>query len=124
MMKVHTILYVANQNKSRDFYEKFLNRNPSLDVPGMTEFDLSEQHVLGIMPQHNIKKLLGGEFLDISNEQGLKAELYFRMGDPETAMKRAIECGATYLSPLTDRDWGMKAGYVMDPDGYIIGISS
>lgn len=47
-MRVHTILYVADQNKSRDFYKHILGVDPILDVPGMTEFKMSESHVLAL----------------------------------------------------------------------------
>lgn len=123
-MKVHTILYVFDQPKSREFYKKLLGQEPSLDVPGMTEFRLSEEHILGLMPVENIKKLLGEKIPKLSNDQGLRSELYFRVEDPETFVTRAIDAGATLLSSVTDRDWGMRAGYVFDLDGYILGISN
>jgi len=36
------ILDVSNQKKSAFFYEKLLQQKPILNVPGMTEFLLSE----------------------------------------------------------------------------------
>lgn len=39
--KFEIILYVANQQRSRDFYASILQIEPSLDAPGMTEFKLS-----------------------------------------------------------------------------------
>lgn len=55
---VQFILYVSDQIRSRDFYEKILGIKPSLDVPGMTEFMMSEQCKLGIMPEKGIAKIL------------------------------------------------------------------
>jgi catechol 2,3-dioxygenase-like lactoylglutathione lyase family enzyme len=37
-MVVHTILFVKDQQKSRDFYSAALSLVPQLDVPGMVEF--------------------------------------------------------------------------------------
>lgn len=54
-MIVHTILYVADQKRSASLYAKVLAIQPTLDVPGMTEFNLSDQHILGIMPEKGIK---------------------------------------------------------------------
>lgn len=34
------VLYVADQTQSAAFYAAMLGREPRLDVPGMTEFDL------------------------------------------------------------------------------------
>lgn len=39
-MQAEFILYVADQARSRDFYRTVLATEPTLDVPGMTEFDL------------------------------------------------------------------------------------
>jgi len=37
-MEVEFILYVADQEKSKLFYQNLFQLEPSLDVPGMTEF--------------------------------------------------------------------------------------
>jgi hypothetical protein len=48
--RTHLILYVANQSISTEFYSRLLNQKPILNVPGMTEFNLSENTILGLMP--------------------------------------------------------------------------
>lgn len=53
-MIVHTILYVADQNKSTGFYKSVLGMEPQLHVSGMTEFKLSENHILGLMQEKGI----------------------------------------------------------------------
>ncbi len=120
-MIVHTILYVADQDKSRDFYRFVLDIDPTLDVPGMTEFKLSEKHILGLMPEKGIKRLLGEKLPDLSKAAGIpRVELYVRVSDPESMFQRAKEIGALELSPMIARDWGDLAGYVLDPDGHVI----
>lgn len=124
-MIVHTILYVADQKRSSEFYAKVLNIVPTLDVPGMTEFRLSEKHVLGLMPATGIKRLLGAKLPDPIRANGIpRAELYFRVEDPEQFHLRAIELGMTELSPIQPRDWGDRAGYVLDPDGHVLAFAS
>lgn len=54
-MKVHFIIYVKDQEKSRDFYQKVLNLWPKLDVPRMTEFALNDGTILGLMPEAGLK---------------------------------------------------------------------
>ncbi len=39
-MKANFILYVADQEKSTEFYSRVLNQKPQLNVPGMTEFEI------------------------------------------------------------------------------------
>lgn len=124
-MKVHTILYVADQNRSKEFYKSLLNIEPILDVPGMTEFKLSENHILGLMPEIGIKKLLGEKLPDPAQGNGIpRAELYFRVEKPECFHKKAIELGATEISQVTTRNWGDSAGYAMDFDGHVIAFST
>lgn len=123
-MTVHTILYVSDKNRSTEFYKKLLAIEPQLDVPGMTEFKLSENHVLGLMPEKGIKKLLGDKIVaPRPTSEFPKAELYFRIDNPEQIFKRALELGAKELSPIQARDWGDRAGYVMDFDGYVLAFA-
>ncbi|MCB0308852.1 MAG: hypothetical protein KDD50_02255 [Bdellovibrionales bacterium] len=93
-MIVHTILYVADQKKSTDFYSLILELNPTLNVPGMTEFQLSEKHVLGLMPETGIKGLLGDKMPDPKKASGVpRVELYMRVASPESYFERAKEFG-------------------------------
>jgi len=56
MNEIEFILYVSNQEKSSVFYERLLNLKPSLNVPGMTEFELLENVKLGLMPEMELQK--------------------------------------------------------------------
>jgi len=123
-MIVHTILYVKDQVQSTHFYKLVLDQEPTLNEPGMTEFKLSEAHVLGLMPESGIKKLLG-KIPNPSQASGIpRAELYFRVDDPESMFMRAKEAGAVELSPILGRDWGGRAGYVMDKDGHVLALAT
>jgi catechol 2,3-dioxygenase-like lactoylglutathione lyase family enzyme len=83
-MIVHTILYVADQERSTSFYQALLSQEPVLNVPGMTEFQLSEQHVLGLMPERGIKRLLGDKISDPASAQGVpRAERAGYVSDPD-----------------------------------------
>ncbi|HWU42443.1 MAG TPA: hypothetical protein VN132_03360 [Bdellovibrio sp.] len=54
-MKCNFIFYVHNQAASVQFYKTVLGQEPILDVPGMAEFQLSTESVLGLMPEKGIK---------------------------------------------------------------------
>lgn len=124
-MIVHTILYVADQNKSTEFYKQVLGMNPLLHVPGMTEFKLSEMHILGLMPEKGIKKLLEDKIPDTFAGSGVpRAELYIRVEEPEHMFATALKLGAQELDPIRPRDWGGRAGYVMDFDGHILAFAT
>ncbi|OQA09776.1 MAG: Glyoxalase-like domain protein [bacterium ADurb.Bin374] len=120
----HFILYVADQERASAFYRAALGLEPRLDVSGMTEFELPGGAVLGLMPEHGIKKLLGPALADPSWASGApRAELYLLVDDPAKAHQRAIGAGAVELSPLAPRDWGHTAAYSLDPDGHVLAFA-
>ncbi len=124
MKSVEIILYVSNQNRSKEFYEKLLRVKPSLDVPGMTEFELSDSVKLGLMPESGIKKILSDKTPDPAAGNGIpRCELYLKVDDAEEFLKRGISLGAKEISKLQNRDWGEKAGYISDYDGHIIAFA-
>ena len=53
----HLIFYVADQCVSTRFYSAMLDLLPRLNVPGMTEFELRDGTILGLMPTAGIKRL-------------------------------------------------------------------
>lgn len=121
-MNANFILYVKNQAVSREFYAIALGLAPRLDVPGMTEFELSSGCVLGLMPEKGIKRLLPG-LPDPENRGGARAEVYLIVADPAAYHARALAAGAAELSPLGPRDWGHRAAYSLDPDGHVLAFA-
>lgn len=122
--KSHFIIYVRDQQASADFYAQALGQKPSLHVPGMTEFELSSGAVLGLMPETGIQRLLGPLEGD-PPQQGsiLKAELYLVVDDAAAAHACALKAGGRELSGLAERDWGDRAAYCLDPDGYVLAFA-
>lgn len=120
----HFILYVRDQTASTEFYRYVLYMNPSLDVPGMTEFKIGSQCVLGLMPETGIKRLLGDTIQDPEKTNGVsRAELYLLVTNPEDYLARARSLGAKSLSEFSRRDWGHEAGYILDPDGHVVAFA-
>ncbi len=120
----HFILYVDDQERSTDFYRHILGKSPDLHVPGMTEFELNDTSVLGLMPVAGIRRLLGNAIPDPSVAAGIpRAEVYLVVPEAAPYMARALQAGAVLLSPLQARDWGHLAGYVLDPDGHVLAFA-
>lgn len=118
------ILYVADQQQSRDFYSAILQKTPALDVPGMTEFVLMDGLKLGLMPENGIAKILADKTPHPKNGNGIpRCELYLLMENPEDAFALALDAGATEISPVQDRDWGDRVGYVADKDGHVLAFA-
>lgn len=124
MTTAHTILFVADQAKSTEFYSRVLDVTADLNVPGMTEFRLSDGAVLGLMPRSSAKRLFADTVeIAIEDDFHKSAELYLLVDDAAAYLQRAFEAGAKKISPLNLRDWGHRAGYCLDPDGHIIAFA-
>lgn len=121
---IEFILYVSDQTASKHFYQAILAQEPALDVPGMTEFLLSDGCKLGLMPNHGIAKILGDALPHPGLGAGIpRSELYLYVEDPRERYHQAIRAGAKAVSPVGERDWGDIAGYVADPDGHVIAFA-
>jgi len=124
LRKVHYILFVADQERSKNFYSSLLDSEPVLHVPGMTEFELFSESILGLMPAGGIKKLLGEAIKDPALASGIpRSELYLLAENAEELHLRALKIGALELSPFQLRNWGDYAGYSLDPDGHVLAIA-
>jgi hypothetical protein len=73
------ILYVIDQQKSTDFYTKLFRINPDLNVPGMTEFKLSANCKLGLMPNKGIAKILSDKTPHLTKETAFRDVSYIFM---------------------------------------------
>jgi len=123
-MRAHFILYVADQRRATAFYAVTLGAAARLDVPGMTEFELSGGAVLGLMPEAGIVRLLGPALPDPGGARGVpRAELYLVVADAAPFLERALAAGARLVSALAPREWGHSAGYVLDPDGHVLAFA-
>jgi uncharacterized glyoxalase superfamily protein PhnB len=118
------ILYVSDQEKSKVFYAEILKQEPSLHVPGMTEFTISSQLKLGLMPENGIANILSETMPHPKLANGIpKCELYLVSHQAEELFLLALSLGAKKVSDIKDRDWGDKVGYVADFDGNIIAFA-
>lgn len=123
--EIEFILYVADQNSSKLFYEQLLQKEPCLHVPGMTEFQLSMGVKLGLMPEMGIAKIITDKMPHPAIGSGIpRCEIYVKVNEPQVYIKRALTLGAQLVDELKDRDWGDKAGYVSDLDGHIIAFAA
>jgi len=124
MIEIEFILYVNNQERSKVFYEKLLLKKPVLDVSGMTEFMLFDKVKLGLMPEDSIAKIISSKLPHPKTGNGIpRCEIYLKLQDAGMHIKRGIKAGGKLISPLQDRDWGDKVGYISDLDGHIIAIA-
>jgi uncharacterized protein len=123
-MKALCIYFVENQERSRDFYSRVLNLEPSMHVPGMTEFTLPDGTLIGFMPNAGIKRLLGDDLPDPASALGIpRSEIYLMVDDPETYHQRALRFGAKEIQPLRPMGWGQEVAYSLDLDGQLLAFA-
>lgn len=122
--KIEFILYVSDQEKSKIFYENLLQIKPSLNVPGMTEFDLNIFTKLGLMTEDGIAKILSDKTSHPKKGNGIpRCELYLKVENSQNYFNRAIKFGAKEISKIEERNWGDKVGYISDLDGHIVALA-
>ena len=122
--QVHLIFYVADQAQSAQFYRTVLQSEPILDEPGMTEYLLGDNLILGIMPAEGIKKLLGTAIPDPAQAQGIpRSELYLVVNNPIAYHQRALLAGAQNVKDLAAYDWGHEVAYCLDLDGHVLAFA-
>jgi predicted enzyme related to lactoylglutathione lyase len=115
------IIYVKDQKKSRDFYKEIFKINPTLDVPGMTEFNIDGVSI-GIMPISGISKILENK-ISIPDEESIKCELYLYVEFPDQYLEIVANNGGKIISNPIKRNWGDIVGYCTDLDGNILAFS-
>lgn len=119
-----TILYVADLAKAAAFYDTVFGFEKTVDVPVYVEYRLNAGARLGLMPQGNTRHFLGDTLGARKPADGCpRAELYLHVAELETVIKRLHAAGAQCTSPLAPRDWGDRAAYFMDLDGYVIAVA-
>lgn len=121
---VQFVLYVADQKRSSEFYEKLLGFEPVISSYGMTEFLMNDGCLLGLMHEKGIAKILLDKTKHPSLGNGIpRCEIYLMVEDPIAIHSNALQLGALNVSDVVPRNWGHEAGYVQDFDGHIIAFA-
>ncbi len=118
------ILFVESQERSREFYRSVLQLEPSIDVDGMTMFNITDSFSIGLMPELNISRILGSEVPNPSQGNGIpRCELYLFVDDPNERLEILVSDGGKRISEMTERSWGDDVAYGLDPDGHVIALA-
>jgi catechol 2,3-dioxygenase-like lactoylglutathione lyase family enzyme len=119
-----TILYVRDLEQAAGLYDRVFRWRKTVDAPVYVEFEVAPQARLGLMPQGHTGSFLGRDLGDRRFEDGCpRAEVYIRVSDALPVVARLEAEGLEALSPLQERDWGDRAAYFLDPDGYVLAIA-
>jgi hypothetical protein len=115
------ILYVQDERERATVYPGALAPAPSFHAPGMTEFQLTEDWVLGLMPVAAVRRLLDERLPNPSRAAAVpRARLHLPGDGPATHQHRAVAAGAVELSGLHERNWGDMGACPLDLDGHLV----
>lgn len=121
---VMIILYVSNQEYSKVFYKNLFKIEPTLDVEGMTEFHLTNNVILGLMPEEGIMRILDNKIPNPKEAKGVpRSEIYVFVDNPDEYYLRAVMAGGTGISKTELRNWGDYVAYCSDIDGHILAFA-
>lgn len=122
--KVIFIIYVESQERAKSFYRELLGFEPILDVQGMTEFELIDNTILGIMPEEGIVKVLEGKIPHPKNANGIpRSEIYLYVDNPDEYYDKLLKSGGRGISKKALRSWGDYVSYGFDLDGHILAFA-
>ena len=124
MKFAYTILYVPDVLKTIDFYERAfgLTRNfitPDNSYGELLVGDTTLSFAATTLAQSNLKE----GFIESSlTQKPFGIEIGFTTEDVETAVKAAVNAGATLVAEPTKKPWGQIVSYVRDIDGFLVEI--
>ncbi|WP_341677165.1 VOC family protein [Niveibacterium sp. SC-1] len=122
----YTIIYVADVRAALAFYERAFGLATRFVTEG-GEFGELETGgtALSFVQFETARASLGGDFRPL-NAESLPAgiEIGFTCADVPAAYARAVEAGATPVTPPVQKPWGQLISYVRAPEGTLVEICS
>mgnify|MGYP000968261235 CR=1 FL=1 len=106
------------------FYQNIFRKTADLNIPGMTEFKLSKNCKLGLIPNDGIAKIIADKLPHPKEGNGIpRCELYFYVKNIQSEYDNTTKSGAKLISSTEDRDWGDQVCYFEDLDRHIIAFA-
>lgn len=123
-MNVNIIIYTSDLEQATKFYRCVLGKNPTLEVPGMSEFELNCNTVLGIMPAEGIRRILKERINEPNcSKDNVKCEIYIRSDNANQIYNNALSAGGELISGFELRNWGEEVAYCLDLDGNLLAFA-
>ena len=124
MEYAYTILYVVSVEKTLNFYEQAFGYVKKFITPeGDYGELLSGQTTIAFASHKLADKNLGGHYQKLTlADKPFSIELAFTTEKIEEDFEKAVAAGATIVSPIQQKPWKQKVGYLRDIDGFLIEI--
>lgn len=120
------VFYVQNIEETIAFYEKaFGLKRRFIDETGhYGELETGSTALAFASEQLGDTNLPRGYRKFTPKELPPGCAITFCTKDVTASFSKALKAGATLVAPLADKPWGQTIGYVRDPNGILIEISS
>jgi len=118
MKLMGSVLVVKDMNKSREFYEGFLNQNVKMDLGANVSYD-----GFALQTLESWADFINKEESDINLDKTNEAELYFEVSDYDKFVeklnsKKDIEL----VHDTKEFPWGQRGIRFYDPDNHIVEV--
>ena len=110
-----SVLFVADIQKSRAFYEAILEQKVVADFGENVAFEGG----FSIFHRPYAHQVIFGREKEFGWNN---LELYFESDEIEAAVQRLEENGINFVHPIMEQPWGQKVVRFYDPDGHIVEI--
>jgi catechol 2,3-dioxygenase-like lactoylglutathione lyase family enzyme len=112
-----TVLFVADMERAKEFYQRFLGQEIALDIGVNVGFKSG----IALWQADYARNLLFGSIGPEMAAQGRSAmELYFETDEIDAVAARLQESDVSLLHPLQEQPWGQRTIRFYDPDGHLI----
>jgi lactoylglutathione lyase len=120
----YTIAYVADVEASLAFFERAFGLKRRFVAPGGGYGELETGATALAFAQHDTaRSSLGHDYVAADrSDKPLGVEIGLVATDVPSACQRAVDHGATLLTPPTVKPWGQTVAYVRCPDGVLVEI--
>jgi lactoylglutathione lyase len=112
------ILYVRNMDASIAFYRDVIGLPFKFRQATYAEF-ATEGTKFALFDRSAVPELIGRPVV----EGGPTGEVAFVVDDVDAEAERLGGAGVRVLSPPTDRPWGHRTLYVLDPDDHVVELA-
>lgn len=118
------VVYTDDVARSVDFYVKATGLEPSYYDRDLGFAMLGADQTVAIASHAAGELMLADGYDDVRSNGVRGTEIAFWAPDVAVAFSRALEAGASALTPPRDMPWGQTVAYVQAPEGTVIGFIS
>ncbi len=112
-----TTLFIADLERTKDFYSKVFDKTPVFEDPHSVVFQFGES-LINLLLESEAPGLIEPALV-ASKESGARAQMTVQVEDVDAHAARLEKLGIPLVNGPMDRPWGIRTLLVADPDGHL-----